>query len=102
MLNDHLMSHGMPETPWGGYKQSSMGRSHGEPGFFEVTQAKVIVEDLLSRLPRNFWWLPYQDNLEQGIIGGIDALFARSPGRRLRGLLRLLRIFFASIKQPKD
>jgi len=102
MFNDHLMSHGMPETPWGGYKQSSMGRCHGEPGFFEVTQAKVIVEDLLHRLPRNFWWLPYQQNLEQGIIGGIDALFARSPGRRLRGLLRLLRIFFASFKQPKD
>ena len=26
MINDHLMSHGMPETPWGGYKQSSIGR----------------------------------------------------------------------------
>lgn len=102
MFNDHLMSHGMPETPWGGYKQSSMGRCHGEPGFFEVTQTKVIVEDLLQRLPRNFWWLPYQQNLELGIIGGIDALFARSPGRRLRGLLRLLRIFVASFKQPKD
>jgi succinate-semialdehyde dehydrogenase/glutarate-semialdehyde dehydrogenase len=102
MFNDHLMSHGMPETPWGGYKQSSWGRCHGELGFFEVTQAKVIVDDLLHRLPRNFWWLPYEDHLEEGIIGGIDSLFARSPARRLRGLLRLLRIFLASFKQPKD
>jgi len=102
MFNDHLMSHGMPETPWGGYKQSSLGRCHGELGFFEVTQAKVIVDDLLHRLPRNFWWLPYEDNLEQGVIGGIDAFFARSPARRLRGLLRLLRIYLASFKQPKD
>ena len=102
MFNDHLMSHGMPETPWGGYKQSSLGRCHGEPGFFEVTQVKVIVDDLLHRLPRNFWWLPYEDNLEQGVIGGIDALFARSPGRRLRGLIRLLRIFLTSFRQPKD
>ena len=102
MFNDHLMSHGMPETPWGGYKQSSWGRCHGELGFFEVTRAKVIVEDLLHRLPRNFWWLPYEDHLERGIIGGLDALFARSAGRRLRGLLRLLRIFLASFRQPKD
>jgi succinate-semialdehyde dehydrogenase/glutarate-semialdehyde dehydrogenase len=102
MFNDHLMSHGMPETPWGGYKQSSLGRCHGELGFYEVTQAKVVVDDLLPRLPRNFWWLPYANHLEEGISGGIDALFVRSPGRRLRGLLRLLRIFLASFKQPGD
>ena len=70
MINDHLMSHGMPETPWGGYKQSSIGRCHGELGFFEVTQAKVIVDDIMHRSPRNFWWLPYEDHLEEGILGG--------------------------------
>jgi hypothetical protein len=53
MINDHLMSHGMPVIPWGGYKQSSIGRCHGELGFFEVTQAKVVVDDLLHRSPRN-------------------------------------------------
>ena len=98
MINDHLMSHGMPETPWGGYKQSSIGRCHGEQGFLEVTQAKVVVDDLLHRVPKNFWWLPYAESLEQGIVGGIDALFARSLGRRLRGLLRLLRSYLGSFK----
>ena len=99
MINDHLMSHGMPETPWGGYKQSSIGRCHGELGFFEVTQAKVVVDDLLPRAPRNFWWLPYDRNLEAGILGGIDALFARSLGSRLRGLFRLLRSYLGSFKR---
>jgi acyl-CoA reductase-like NAD-dependent aldehyde dehydrogenase len=100
MINDHLMSHGMPETPWGGYKQSSIGRCHGEQGFHEVTQVKVVVDDLLHRVPRNFWWLPYADSLEQGIAGGIDALFARSLGRRLRGLLRLLVSYRSSFRPP--
>jgi acyl-CoA reductase-like NAD-dependent aldehyde dehydrogenase len=99
MINDHLMSHGMPETPWGGYKQSSVGRCHGELGFFEVTQAKVVVDDLLHRSPRNFWWLPYDENLEEGILGGIDALFTRSLGRRLRGLARLIRSYLGSFKR---
>jgi succinate-semialdehyde dehydrogenase/glutarate-semialdehyde dehydrogenase len=102
MINDHLMSHGMPETPWGGYKQSSIGRCHGEQGFLEVTQVKVVVDDLLHRAPRNFWWLPYDEHLEAGILGGIEALFARSAGRRVRGLLRLLRSFAASFRKPRE
>jgi acyl-CoA reductase-like NAD-dependent aldehyde dehydrogenase len=98
MINDHLMSHGMPETPWGGYKQSSIGRCHGELGFFEVTQPKVVVDDLLHRSPRNFWWLPYDENLEEGILGGIDALFARSSARRLRGFFRLMHSYLGSFR----
>jgi len=102
MINDHLMSHGMPETPWGGYKQSSIGRCHGELGFFEVTQAKVIVDDLLHRSPRNFWWLPYDKHLEEGILGGIDALFARSLSRRVRGFVRLMRSYLGSFRPPEQ
>jgi succinate-semialdehyde dehydrogenase/glutarate-semialdehyde dehydrogenase len=101
MINDHLMSHGMPETPWGGYKQSSVGRRHGALGFYEVTQVKVVVDDWLHRLPRNFWWLPYEDHLEIGILGGIDALFSRYLGRRIRGLFRLVHSFAASFKKPR-
>jgi hypothetical protein len=102
MINDHLMSHGMPETPWGGYKQSSIGRCHGELGFFEVTQPKVVVEDLLHRSPRNFWWLPYDERLEEGILGGIDALFARSFVRRLTGLFRLVRSYLGSFRRSSE
>ena len=102
MINDHLMSHGMPETPWGGYKQSSLGRCHGEAGFHEVTQTKVVVRDALQCMPRNFWWLPYDENLERGMLGAIDALFSRSAGRRLRGWLRLLWAFGGSFSRPKQ
>ena len=101
MINDHLMSHGMPETPWGGYKQSSLGRCHGEAGFHEVTQSKVVVRDILRRMPRNFWWLPYDQNLERAMLGAVDALSARSAVRRLRGWLLLLRAFTGSIRRPK-
>ena len=93
-----VLGHVLPETPWGGYKQSSIGRCHGELGFLEVTQAKVVVDDLLHRSPRNFWWLPYDEHLEEGILGAIDALFARSTGRRLRGFFSLMRSYLGSFK----
>jgi aldehyde dehydrogenase (NAD+) len=34
-----------PKNPFGGYKQSGMGRAHGEFGFHEVTQVKLISEE---------------------------------------------------------
>ncbi len=34
-----------PCNPYGGYKKSGMGRTHGESGFHEVTQLKVISEE---------------------------------------------------------
>ncbi len=98
MINDHLMSHGMPETPWGGYKQSSLGRCHGELGFFEVTQPKTVVTDLLH-LARNFWWLPYDDRLEDGLRGALDLLFGRGVLRRIRGAGHLMRVFTASFRR---
>ena len=32
-------------NPFGGYKQSGLGREHGKYGFYECTQAKVIVRE---------------------------------------------------------
>ena len=98
-VNDHLMTHGMPETPWGGYKQSSLGRCHGELGFYEVTQAKVVVDDLFHRAPRNFWWPPYDRIVYRGLLGALDLLFAPSPARRLSGLGRVARSFARSLRR---
>lgn len=97
-VNDHLMTHGMPETPWGGCKQSGHSRCHGELGFHEVTQPKVVVDDLLHRAPRNFWWPPYDEPLFRGLLGGLDLLLAPSLGRRLSGLGRLARSFARSLR----
>ena len=37
------LSHAMqPCTPFGGYKESGIGRQRGEEGFFEVTQVKSV------------------------------------------------------------
>jgi succinate-semialdehyde dehydrogenase/glutarate-semialdehyde dehydrogenase len=89
-INDHLMSHGLPETPWGGFKQSSLGRTHGAIGFDEMTQPQVIIHDFLPRLKRDIWWHPHGRRVYEGLLGILDVLYATSLGRRLRGLWRLL------------
>jgi acyl-CoA reductase-like NAD-dependent aldehyde dehydrogenase len=96
-INDHLMSHGMPETPWGGYKQSSVGRCHGELGYYEVTQPKVVIDDLFHRAPRNFWWGPYEERTYRALLGALDLLFGPTVGRRLSGLVRIAGAFARSL-----
>jgi succinate-semialdehyde dehydrogenase/glutarate-semialdehyde dehydrogenase len=91
-VNDHLMSHGLPETPWGGFKQSGVGRTHGEIGFAEMTEPQCIVHDRLSRARRNLWWYPHGPEVYRGLRGILDLLYGRGIGRRLAGARRLLRI----------
>ena len=92
-LNDHLMSHGMAETPWGGFRHSGIGRSHGELGFEEMTQPRVIVDDLLHRAPRAMWWYPHNRSVYEGLKGALVALYGRGLLRRLGGAGRMVRTF---------
>lgn len=91
-INDHLMSHGLPETPWGGFNQSSLGRSHGKIGFDEMTEPQVIVNDVLPFARRNMWWQPYSEKIYKGLKGLMEFLYSPKFGRRLSGMGRLLKI----------
>lgn len=91
-INDHLMTHGLAETPWGGFKESGIGRTHGRLGFDEMTQPQVIINDIMPFVKRNMWWHPYSENLYNGLKGIIDFLYGKGIQIRLRGLKRLIGI----------
>ena len=56
-INDHLYTHGLSEMPWGGWKYSGLGRTHGPEGLHEMTHLKAINWDLMPG-KRNLWWYP--------------------------------------------
>jgi len=91
-INDHLMSHGLAETPWGGFKQSGIGRTHGKLGFDEMTQPQVLVDDRLSFTQKSLWWLPYSHRLFDGLNGLIQFQYGSGIRQRLQGLRRVLKI----------
>jgi succinate-semialdehyde dehydrogenase/glutarate-semialdehyde dehydrogenase len=98
-INDHLMTHGLAETPWGGFKESGIGRTHGDIGFAEMTQPQVIVDDIMSTMPlvrRNFWWHPFEKIQYEGMKGLIDAFNGKGLGERLAGLIKVTSAFFGS------
>jgi succinate-semialdehyde dehydrogenase/glutarate-semialdehyde dehydrogenase len=91
-INDHLMSHGLAETPWGGFKMSSIGRTHGEIGFDEMTQPQVIVKDILPGVRKDLWWPPNSESVFCGIKGITDFWYGHGLGCRMRGLINFLKI----------
>jgi len=57
-VNEVLYTHGIGQTPWGGFKQSGYGRTHGKYGLLELVAPQHIHVNRALLAP-NAWWLPY-------------------------------------------
>jgi acyl-CoA reductase-like NAD-dependent aldehyde dehydrogenase len=57
-VNEVLYTHGIGQTPWGGFKNSGRGRTHGREGLIELVQPQHIHVNRIAILP-DAWWLPY-------------------------------------------
>ncbi|MCX7786310.1 MAG: aldehyde dehydrogenase family protein [Spirochaetes bacterium] len=97
-VNDHLMSHGMPETPWGGFKQSSIGRTHGDPLIEETTQVKVLVWEKLPRMKRNLFWHPIDSTVYDGLKGALSLVAGKGIRTRFQGLWRLVHLLVKKVR----
>ena len=86
MLNDMISCFGIAEAPHGGFKQSGIGRTHGELGLQEMVQTKCVDVDLLPRMAK-LWWFGYGRDYQRQMGGFADWLFARNWTARLRGAL---------------
>ena len=58
MVNEVLYTHGIAQTPWGGMKQSGLGRTHGRLGLLELVAPKHVHVNRISRL-HDMWWFNY-------------------------------------------
>jgi len=58
MVNEVLYTHGIAQTPWGGMKQSGLGRTHGRLGLLELVAPQHIHVNRIARL-RDLWWFGY-------------------------------------------
>lgn len=58
MVNEVLYTHGIAQTPWGGVKESGLGRTHGRLGLLELVQPQHVHVNRLTLL-RDFWWFNY-------------------------------------------
>ncbi|MDX1453903.1 MAG: aldehyde dehydrogenase family protein [Gammaproteobacteria bacterium] len=100
-INDHMLSHGLTETPWGGPGDSGLGRGHGEFAFEAMTDPQVVIDDWLGFAQRNVFWYPFSRSIYDGLLGGIHAIHGRGLARRLKGVGKLLKILPRMFKRSK-
>ncbi len=73
MINDALMTHAFPETPWMGVKESGIGRVHSDDGLRDLCQAYHVNYEVIPM--KNMVWYPYsREKLKRffALVGIID------------------------------
>jgi succinate-semialdehyde dehydrogenase/glutarate-semialdehyde dehydrogenase len=99
MINDHLMSHGLAETPWGGWKESGIGRTHGHIGLEEMTQPRCVVDDLLPGVQKNMWWYPHNKKVYEGLKSAMVVLYGKGLAKRIGAATKLTRVFLRTFQK---
>jgi succinate-semialdehyde dehydrogenase/glutarate-semialdehyde dehydrogenase len=93
-VNEVLYTHGIGQTPWGGFKNSGRGRTHGREGLMELVQPQHIHTNRIAILP-DAWWFPYSPT-EVETFRGFARYFA---GGSLLDTARLLPQLFKRIRE---
>jgi acyl-CoA reductase-like NAD-dependent aldehyde dehydrogenase len=67
-MNDHQVAAMAPQLPWGGVKDSGLGRTRGEAALLASVSDKVVTWDPPTGRP--LWWHPY----DRTLAGAAEAL----------------------------
>ncbi|MEO5857655.1 MAG: aldehyde dehydrogenase family protein [Pyrinomonadaceae bacterium] len=84
-INEVLYTHGIGQTPWGGFKNSGRGRTHGVEGLMELVQPQHIHTNRIAILP-NAWWMPYTPTAVE-TFKGFATMFASGSALRTMALM---------------
>jgi acyl-CoA reductase-like NAD-dependent aldehyde dehydrogenase len=98
-INDHLMSHGLAETPWGGWKESGYGRTHGYLGLEAMTQPRTVIDDIMPGVKKQMWWFPYSRGVYDGLKGGLHFLYGKGFALRLSGMTKMIKTFLRTFTE---
>ncbi len=95
-VNDHAYTFGLPETPWGGIRDSGMGRSHAKIGFMEmVVPYHVNIDHFPDAMSMRPWFYPYSREKFEFFRAVISA-FGTGVGAKIKNLASSARLLLDS------
>jgi succinate-semialdehyde dehydrogenase/glutarate-semialdehyde dehydrogenase len=95
-----LITHAIPQAPWGGLKKSGFGRSHSHFGLLDLVNIKHINLDSCGG-PHRLWWHPYGPSRVATARGGLKFLHSGIVGKPM-GLLSFLGNMWLRPKKSPD
>ncbi|MBC7692994.1 MAG: aldehyde dehydrogenase family protein [Methylotenera sp.] len=100
-INEVVYTAGLPETPWGGVKNSGFGKKHSARGLQEFVNVRHI------HRPRSMlfvfkspWWFPYTE-FQYATFRKLFDLYRRSLTARIKAFPLLIWNFVQFIKKEK-
>jgi succinate-semialdehyde dehydrogenase/glutarate-semialdehyde dehydrogenase len=76
LVNDVLVNYALAAIPFGGVKESGIGRSHGEEGLRSMCEERVVARPLMARFPvSGFFRYPYSAERTQRVQKALRWLF---------------------------
>lgn len=100
-INEVMYTAGIPETPWGGLKESGFGRKHSDMGLMEFVNVRHIHKPRFNGFVfKSWWWFPYTP-YQYATFRRLFDLYRRSWFAKLRALPLFLWNFVQFIKTEK-
>ncbi|HEV3001679.1 MAG TPA: aldehyde dehydrogenase family protein [Solirubrobacteraceae bacterium] len=100
-MNDHQVAAMAPQLPWGGVKDSGLGRTRGEAALLECVSDKVVTWDTPHGRP--LWWHPYDGTLVRAVeaLTLLRSIRDKDRSRAWRaGTVPLARLALRALRRP--
>ncbi len=91
MINDNLITHAIPQVPWGGVKQSGIGRTHGKEGLLEMVQIRHIHINKMGQKIRSPWWYPFTPEKYRFALSLTNLIHSPYLKEKIESLLNIIK-----------
>jgi succinate-semialdehyde dehydrogenase/glutarate-semialdehyde dehydrogenase len=85
MINETLITHACPETPWGGVKESGVGRVHSDDGLRDLCIAYHVNDEAIPKINWSPFWQPYSHKMYRALIDAARMLNHSNPVSKAKG-----------------